>query len=104
MLSVLYFLHFRRSSFDTRTQTFYATLFNYSQNSSPQIVPEPHGISDNLDDLAKVDLNFIDKNGVEQKIVELNDDGELDEEEKMMAPNEDEVERAKRLLKLIAKK
>ena len=69
-----------------------------------QIVPEPHGISDNLDDLAKVDLNFIDKNGVEQKIVELNDDGELDEEEKMMAPNEDEVERAKRLLKLIAKK
>ena len=57
-----------------------------------------------MDDLAKVDLNFIDKNGVEQKIVELNDDGELDEEEKMMAPNEDEVERAKRLLKLIAKK
>ena len=57
-----------------------------------------------MDDLAKVDLNFIDKNGVEQKIVELNDDGEMEEEEKMMAPNEDEVERAKRLLKLIAKK
>ena len=57
-----------------------------------------------MDDLAKVDLNFIDKNGVEQKIVELNDDGEIDEEEKMMAPNEDEVERAKRLLKLMSKK
>jgi hypothetical protein len=70
-----------------------------------QVVPEPKGIADNLDELAadtkKLDINFVDKNGVEQKVVEINDD--VDEEDKMVAPSEDDVERVKRLLRLAGK-
>ena len=67
-----------------------------------QVVPEPRGIADNLDEIAMMAKNFVDKNGVEKKVVELNDDEEeiLDEEETMMAPSEADIERAKRLLRL----
>ena len=67
-----------------------------------QVVPEPRGIADNLDEIAMMAKNFVDKNGVEKKVVELNDDDEeiLDEEETMMAPSEADIERAKRLLRL----
>ncbi len=67
-----------------------------------QVVPEPRGIADNLDEIAMMAKNFVDKNGVEQKVVELNDNDEeiLDEEETMMAPSEADIERAKRLLRL----
>jgi hypothetical protein len=55
-----------------------------------------------LDEIAMMAKNFVDKNGVEQKVVELNDNDEeiLDEEETMMAPSEADIERAKRLLRL----
>ena len=67
-----------------------------------QVVPEPRGIADNLDEIAMMAKNFVDKNGVEKKVVELNDDDEeiLDEEETRMAPSEADIERAKRLLRL----
>jgi len=67
-----------------------------------QVVPEPRGIADNLDEIAMMAKNFVDKNGVEKKVVELNDNDEeiLDEEETMMAPSEADIERAKRLLRL----
>ena len=65
-----------------------------------QVVPEPKGLADNLDELA-TDLgkvNFIDKNGVEKKIVEID---EMDEdEETMMAPSEADIDRVKRMMRL----
>ena len=70
-----------------------------------KVVPEPKGIADNLDELAS-DLgkvNFVDKNGVEQKIVEIKDDVDddvIDDEDTMMAPNEADVERIKRMLRV----
>lgn len=65
-----------------------------------KVVPEPKGLADNLDELA-TDLgkvNFIDKNGVEKKIVEID---EMDEdEETMMAPSEADIDRVKRMMRL----
>ncbi len=83
----------------------YKSNLNSNRFNISQVVPEPKGIADNLDELAadtkKLDINFVDKNGVEQKVVEINDD--VDEEDKMVAPSEDDVERVKRLLRLAGK-
>ena len=52
-------------------------------------------------DLGKI--NFVDTNGVEQKIVEIKDDVDddvIDDEDTMMAPNEADVERIKRMLRV----
>ena len=58
-------------------------------------------MDDLASDLGKV--NFVDKNGVEQKIVEIKDDVDddvIDDEDTMMAPNEADVERIKRMLRV----